>query len=99
MFPESLRWRIQLWHGFLLAAALTGFAFATHQYQASNELRRVDGELHSRIRMLADAMRDRAVRAVRRRPLSPTLAGRGNSACQRNARPCFSRPTPRAPTT
>ena len=56
MFPESLRWRIQLWHGFLLAAVLTGFAFAAYRYQAVSDLRRVDGELRQRVRVLTDTL-------------------------------------------
>ncbi len=56
MFPESLRWRIQIWHGFLLAAVLTGFALAAYRYQWGNEIRRVDGELRQRSRTLADGL-------------------------------------------
>ncbi len=52
MFPESLRLRIQIWHGFLLAAVLAGFAIAAYRYQSDNEMRRVDGELRQRVRML-----------------------------------------------
>jgi hypothetical protein len=48
MFPESLRWRIQIWHGLLLAAVLTGFAIAAYRYQGANDLRRVDVECHRR---------------------------------------------------
>ncbi len=56
MFPESLRWRIQIWHGFLLAAVLAGFSIAAYRHQASNELRRVDGELRLRVRAVADGL-------------------------------------------
>ncbi len=56
MFPESLRWRIQLWHGFLLAAVLTGFAVAAYQHQVANDQRRVDNELRQRLRVLTDAL-------------------------------------------
>lgn len=56
MFPESLRWRIQIWHGFLLAAVLVGFGVATYRYQAANELKRLDGELRQRIRVLAQGL-------------------------------------------
>lgn len=56
MFPESLRWRIQLWHGFLLAAVLTGFAIAAYRYQGANDLRRLDVELRHRVRVLTDAL-------------------------------------------
>jgi signal transduction histidine kinase len=56
MFPESLRLRIQLWHGFLLAAVLTGFAVGAYRYQASNEMRRVDAEIRGRVRAVTDSM-------------------------------------------
>ncbi|MFN0077952.1 MAG: sensor histidine kinase [Prosthecobacter sp.] len=56
MFPESLRLRIQLWHGFLLAAVLTGFAVGAYRYQAANEIHRVDIELRLRVRALTDSM-------------------------------------------
>ena len=56
MFPESLRLRIQLWHGFLLAAVLTGFAVGAYHYQAANEMRRVDAELRLRVRALTDSL-------------------------------------------
>lgn len=56
MFPQTLRWRIQIWHGFLLAAVLTGFAVATYRYQAASERHRVDVELQQRVRVLADAL-------------------------------------------
>ena len=56
MFPESLRLRIQLWHGFLLAAVLTGFAVGAYRYQAVNEMRRVDAEIRLRVRAVTDTL-------------------------------------------
>ena len=56
MFPASLRWRIQIWHGFLLAAVLTGLALAAWRHQSGSELNRVDGELRLRVRVLADEL-------------------------------------------
>ena len=56
MFPESLRWRIQIWHGFLLAAVLTGLALASYRHQVGGESNRVDGELRERMRALAEGM-------------------------------------------
>jgi heavy metal sensor kinase len=56
MVPESLRWRIQIWHGFLLTAVLAGFSIAAYRYQSANELRRVDAELRARVRVLADGL-------------------------------------------
>ena len=57
MFPESLRWRIQIWHGFLLAAVLSGLALAAWRHQSDREMQRVDGELRQRVRSLAEALR------------------------------------------
>ena len=56
MFPESLRLRIQLWHGFLLAAVLTGFSIGAYHYQATNEIRRVDAELRLKVRAVTDSL-------------------------------------------
>ncbi len=53
---ESLRFRIQLWHGFLLAAVLTGFSLAAYRYQASNQMRHVDAELQLRVRAIRDSL-------------------------------------------
>ncbi len=53
MFPASLHLRLQLWHGFLLAAVLTGLSFAAWHYQSANELRRVDRELQQHLRPLS----------------------------------------------
>lgn len=56
MFPASLRFRIQLWHGFLLASVLTGFAIGAYRYQAANEMRRVDAEIRLRVRAVTDSL-------------------------------------------
>ena len=56
MFPESLRLRIQLWHGFLLAAVLSGFAVGAYRYQAANEMRRVDADIRLRVRAVTDSL-------------------------------------------
>ncbi len=56
MFTESLRLRIQLWHGFLLAAVLAGFAVGAYRYQFANEMSRVDAEIRLRVRAVTDSM-------------------------------------------
>jgi len=56
MFPASLRFRIQLWHGFLLATVLTGFSIGAYHYQATNEIRRVDAELRLKVRAVTDSL-------------------------------------------
>jgi heavy metal sensor kinase len=83
MFPESLRLRLQLWHGFLLAAVLTGFAFGAYRYQAVNEMRRVDAEIRLRVRAVTDSLVSSRGQGVRPPPpgmerefkLAPSRAG------------------------
>jgi two-component system OmpR family sensor kinase len=50
--PESLRLRIQIWYGFLLAAVLCVFAFAAYKYQQANNLRQADDQISHRMRVL-----------------------------------------------
>jgi heavy metal sensor kinase len=50
--PESLRLRIQIWHGFLLASVLVVFAFAAYKYQDANDIRQIDEQLTYRLRVL-----------------------------------------------
>lgn len=53
-FPESLRLRIQIWHGLLLAVTLIGLALAAYRYQAADAMRRVDDELREHGRVVRD---------------------------------------------
>ena len=46
---HSIRWRLQLWHGLLLALVLTGFGFTAWELQRADELSRIDQELELRI--------------------------------------------------
>ncbi|WP_395753895.1 sensor histidine kinase [Prosthecobacter sp.] len=54
--PNSIRWRIQLWHGLLLLAVLTGFGITAYFFQYENVQARVDGELRLRLYMLHDQL-------------------------------------------
>ena len=56
MFPQSLRWRIQIWHGSLLAAVLTGLGVAAWRYQSGSELNRAEDEVRQHMRVLADGL-------------------------------------------
>ena len=47
--PESLRFRIQLWYGFLLAVVLTMFSVISYKHQKVGAIRRVDDELRKRL--------------------------------------------------
>lgn len=57
MVFNSIRWRLQLWHGLILLVVLAGFGFTAHRLQRANELRRVDQELQQRLGPAMEAMR------------------------------------------
>ena len=48
-FFHSTRWRLQLWHGLLLALVLAGFGFTAWQLQQANQMNRTDHELEQRM--------------------------------------------------
>jgi two-component system OmpR family sensor kinase len=50
--PNSIRWRIQLWHGLLLLVVLTGFGITAYFFQYENVQSRLDGELRLRLYLL-----------------------------------------------
>jgi hypothetical protein len=47
--PQSLRWRLQLWLGFLLTLVLIGFGFTAWELHRSHRLGQMDLELESRV--------------------------------------------------
>ena len=49
MFTNSIRWRLQAWHGLILTAVVTGFGFTAYQLEYAQRLRRIDDELQRRI--------------------------------------------------
>jgi len=49
MILNSIRWRLQLWHGLTLVAVLAGFGFTAYQVARENQLRRIDQELDQRL--------------------------------------------------
>lgn len=58
LFPRSLRWRIQLWHGLLLLAVLAGFGVTAFQLERTNEFRRIDSRLSAMLSSLHAAFAD-----------------------------------------
>jgi two-component system, OmpR family, sensor kinase len=54
--PNSIRWRIQLWHGLLLLLVLTGFGVTAYFFQYENVQGRVDGELRLRLYVLHEQL-------------------------------------------
>src|SRR5438552_1552699 len=57
MFLNSIRWRLQLWHGLLLVLVLAGFGVTAYQLQRANLFRRIDQQLQRRNSVLASALR------------------------------------------
>jgi len=57
MIFNSIRWRLQLWHGLILFAVLAGFGFTAYRLQHANELRRVDQDLQQRLGPVLEALR------------------------------------------
>jgi two-component system, OmpR family, sensor kinase len=51
-FRQSIRWRIQAWHGALLLAVISAFCATTYRLQESNARRRADVELDVRLSTL-----------------------------------------------
>lgn len=48
---NSIRWRVQLWHGLILIAVLIGFGVTAYQLAYDNGIRAVDQELERRMDM------------------------------------------------
>ena len=57
MFLNSIRWRLQLWHGLLLVLVLAGFGLTAYQLQRANQLERIDQDLQLRVAILGGVMR------------------------------------------
>jgi len=51
-FFRSIRWRLQLWHGLLLAVVLACFGFTAWRLQLGNQMRRADEALQQRVSIL-----------------------------------------------
>ena len=51
-FFQSIRWRLQLWHGVLLVLVLSGFGITAWQFVNARQIRRIDEELRQRLPVL-----------------------------------------------
>ena len=54
---RSIRWKLQLWHGLLLAVVLIGFGFTSLQFQRDNQFHQIDQELEQRVSPVSEALR------------------------------------------
>jgi heavy metal sensor kinase len=72
-FLRSIGWRLQLWHGALLALVLAGFGGTAWRLERATQFRQVDQELERRVAVVADALRPEG--APRRPPPEPPAPG------------------------
>lgn len=56
-FSKSIRWRLLLWYGLLLAALLGGFGYTAWRLEVSSHYQQVDHELQRRISAITNALR------------------------------------------
>lgn len=54
---QSIRWRLQVWHGLILLGVLGGFGLTAHGLQRANAMRRADAELERGLRPLLEELR------------------------------------------
>jgi len=54
---NSIKWRLQIWYGFILVAVLVGFGFTAYQLERGRQFRRIDGELQRRGNVIAGSFR------------------------------------------
>ncbi len=52
MISNSIRWRLQAWHGLILVVVLAGFGFTAYHVARDNQLRRIDQDLGQRLMVL-----------------------------------------------
>jgi heavy metal sensor kinase len=52
MIINSIRWRLQAWHGLILVVVLAGFGMTAYRVARDNQLRRIDQELQQRLMMV-----------------------------------------------
>lgn len=52
MIFNSIRWRVQAWHGLILILVLAGFGFTAYQVARESQLRRMDQDLDVRLMSL-----------------------------------------------
>jgi len=56
MIFNSIRWRLQAWHGLILVTVLTGFGLTAYQVARDNQLRRIDQDLEQHMMSLIRPM-------------------------------------------
>lgn len=69
---QSIRWRIQAWHGLILLVAIAAFCVTAHQLVWQNQVRRIDRELSEMDRTLIRSLLQQEESAAENAPPSKT---------------------------
>ena len=78
LFPHSIRWRLQIWHGFILLAVLSGFGLTAWQLEQQRILTTANERIQERFSVAVKLMRQAGPReGAHPRPGPPPP--RGNS--------------------
>src|SRR5690349_11866423 len=77
MIFNSIRWRLQAWHGLILVLVLTGFGLTAYHVARDNQMRRIDQDLEQHMLSLV-----RPMPPWRPPGSQPGPAGPGNPAPQ-----------------
>jgi two-component system OmpR family sensor kinase len=54
---QSIKWRLQLWHGLILVIVLAGFGFTALRLERGRQFRQIDDQLHDRLRGIMNIVR------------------------------------------
>lgn len=95
MILNSIRWRLQVWHGLILTVIVIGFSITAYQLEYAQRLRRIDNELQELTSQLTAIVRPTPEGGPRqppsRRPDGPGRDGPGRDGPGRDG-PGFDRP-------
>jgi hypothetical protein len=87
MFFNSIRWRLQLWHGLVLVLVLAGFGFTAHQLDRISRFRRIDQELQQRVSVLTGVLRRGGPRGAGAAGMGPPGRAEPHFGVSQNRRP------------
>ena len=86
MIFNSIRWRLQAWHGLILVAVLAGFGLTAYQVARDNQLRRIDQDLDQRLMaLLRPQPPERRPERLPDQPLKDRLSRRSGSRAMSRA--------------
>src|SRR5437016_3358251 len=87
MIFNSIRWRLQAWHGLILVTVLTGFGLTAYHVARDNQLRRIDQDLEQHMMFLVRPMPPGRAASFQPGPLGPGSPSPGNEHNPEHAEP------------